>query len=173
MIGARHLRLNPFIGFPGNFRGLYTVVIHMNHFFIRHLNVQAAQQIHYIRKRQKVHTDIILDIQIQIPVQHIHGFLRSSLGISHICLIIMLSFLSKHRVPVNRNQFYFFCLIIETGHNDCIASGRSAVFSAFSSAVGSKQRDIGIPFLGPAAGVDVQHCMIHLFKLKDRIGCHT
>ena len=99
---------------------------------IINVNVNAAQEINCLGHCRKVHTDIILDIQIQVLIQHAHGLLRTTCGICAITLVELSIRQIKIGITVYTDQFYFFGIIIDTCNNDGVTSVSASQLSCLT-----------------------------------------
>ena len=137
--------LNELRFFTSHLRCLFQKLIHVLDFLFLNVNLDSAKQINRIRQRFKVNCYIILNIQIQIFIQHIDSILRTA---CKICIVGLFDFsihLLRQRITIDRHHLYFLRLIINCCYNDAVRT--CSLFQLSFSGISSKQRNRCISFL--------------------------
>ena len=98
--------------------GLIDELIDILDFFFLHIDLHAAQLVDHFRHNAKVHGNVILDVQIQVPVQHIDGLLRTAKAVGRITLLQGSVANIQKGIPVYGNHLDLLGLIVQAGHND-------------------------------------------------------
>ena len=85
-----------------------------------YINLETADGIHHICHYVKVYGYVILDIQVQILVQHADGTCGAAKEITLRSLPVFTVGIIQIRITVNRQQFDIFCLVIDACHHESI-----------------------------------------------------
>ena len=91
--------------------------------FVCNVKRNPAQSVYRIDQPRKTDRDKILDIHIQIGVQHTDRLLRAASRISAVALIIFIVAQIHERIPVYRNQPDLLGIEIDRSDHDRVASG--------------------------------------------------
>ena len=160
-------RLRLYTGYLG---GLNNIVIQMFNLCIIYIDINAAHQVNRLRQCRKIHTDIILDIQVQVRVQHTDRLCRTSCGISCITFIIFTIGQVQIGITVDTDQFYFLGVIVDACNNNGITSVTASQLSCFTG-IQTEQGNRGITFHGGYGRllqglVDLNLILLHLRLLN-------
>ena len=86
--------------------------------------LDSPQEIHDIHHRVKVHGDEVLDIQVQVGVEHSHGLFRPARLVGGVRLIIGTVGLVQEGIPVNGTELQAFRVVIDRGDDDGVGAAR-------------------------------------------------
>ena len=95
--------------------------VHIRCFFIRDVQFNAAQGIYRLSQCIEVNGYIFLNVQIQVAVEHLNGFLRSAMIV---CIITftecLITIHIQTGITVNRYQFYFLGVVVNAADHDAV-----------------------------------------------------
>ena len=121
-------------------RRLINILVNVLDLFLFDINLNTAQKIDRIRDRAEINCHIILDIQIQIHIEHIDRHNRTAVAVCGITFLICSFRKIKKRITVHGNHFNLFRLIVQTGNNNTICTVSLPEITI--TGINAKQRDI-------------------------------
>ena len=167
------LYLDIFPVLSSHFRSFHRILVAPVGLFRGHIQFQAAKQVNGIHQRGKVHADIIVDVQIKIPIQKADRLFRTSPVISRIGLLICSVFLLKQGIPVDGGQCHIARIIVDACNHNTVALYPAVQFVV--SGIQAEQGDIRIrPGIFICLQVLViQDIKIQLIQFEYSVGRHA
>ena len=107
------------------------------------VDLNAAQEIDGIGDGRKVHSSIILDIQIQVLVQHVDSLGWSAEAVGRVTFLKLAVLDVQDGIPVNGDHADLLGLIVQAGDDDTVAAGADLQLPA--PGVDTKKGYIGVP----------------------------